>query len=266
MRRIPWPLPALLAWGAAWAAYWLVVHLAPSQPWSPLIGAVLGIALGLVLSMIGQGWWRRSLIAAGFPLSLVLSGVAVLPPWAWLLLLVLLALVYPLNAWRDAPLFPTPAHALRQLTVTASVQEGALILDAGCGLGHGLMALREAYPQARLHGVERSWPLWAWCVLRCPWARVRRGDMWKADWGSYALVYLFQRPESMPRALSKAQASMRSGTWLVSLEFEARDATAHATLALPDGRALWVYRLPLSKSMSAQTRVDDEEGSFSQGA
>ena len=108
------------------------------------------------------------------------------------------------------------------------------MLDAGCGLGDGLLALRAAYPDAQLHGIERSWPLRCLCALRCPWARVRQGDVWRANWSPYALVYVFQRPESMLRALEKAGAELRPGSWLVSLEFEARALAPTKMLTLSD--------------------------------
>jgi hypothetical protein len=57
-------------------------------------------------------------------------------------------------------------------------------------------------------------------------------------------VYLFQRPESLPRALAKADAEMADGGWLASLEFEASGWRPHAVLRCPDGRPLWLYRLP----------------------
>jgi len=120
-----------------------------------------------------------------------------------------------------------------------------MVLDAGCGLGDGLKALRAAYPQAELHGLEWSWPLRALCALRCPWARVRQGDIWRADWSGYALVYLFQRPESMPRAAAKALDELQPGAWLVSLEFEAADLPAVARLQAPDGRPVWLYQMPI---------------------
>lgn len=66
--------------------------------------------------------------------------------------LVLIVLVYPMNAWRDAPLFPTPLDALRTLALHAPLADGARVLDAGCGLGHGLRALRAVYPNVRLAG------------------------------------------------------------------------------------------------------------------
>ena len=85
----------------------------------------------------------------------------------------------------------------------------------------------------------------AWAArLRCPYARVRRGDLWRGSWAGYDLVYLFQRPESMPRALAKARAEMARGTWVASLEFEAPGWQPQCTLRCPDGRTLWLYRLP----------------------
>ena len=238
--RLPWPAPALIAWAGAWALHALLLPRA-----GPLAALLAGCALGTLASLWGTRWWRRVLIALGFPLSLALTGAAALPAWAWLIPLLLLLAVYPLNAWRDAPLFPTPAGALQGLETLAPLPPGARVLDAGCGLGDGLRALRQAYPQARLDGLERSWPLRWLCALRCPWARVRQGDIWLADWSSYQLVYLFQRPESMTRALVKA-GEMAPGSWLVSLEFPLPGVAPQAQWPVREGgRMVWVYCLPL---------------------
>jgi trans-aconitate methyltransferase len=153
-----------------------------------------------------------------------------------------------LNAWRDAPLFPTPVQALDDLPLHAPLADGARVLDAGCGLGHGLMALRRAYPRAALQGLEWSWPLRALCALRCPWAHVRQGDIWRADWSGYDMVYLFQRPESMARAAEKACTELRPGAWLVSLEFEATTLKPVAQFSAPGGKMVWLYQAPLSVS------------------
>ena len=206
------------------------------------------VAGALLVSAAPALWaatfWRRAIIAGGFPLSLLVSeGFGALPAWAWLLPLAALALAYPVTAWRDAPVFPTPRGALAGLATQVVLAPGASILDAGCGLGHGLRALRTVWPQARLAGVEWSWPLALVTRLRCPWAQVARADMWRASWAAHDLVYLFQRPESMAGALAKADAEMRPGSWVVSLEFEAAGRTPHARLALARGRVLWIYRL-----------------------
>jgi hypothetical protein len=250
-RLAVWPLPAVAAWLGAWLGFRGLV----GQGVEPAVAVGAATALGVAMSLWGSTWWRRLLIAGGFPLSLLLSGLGAggapgpaaalnIPAWGWLVPLVLLMLVYPMNAWRDAPLFPTPRNALADVAQHAPLPDGAVVLDAGCGLGQGLQALRMAYPSAILHGLEWSWPLRWLCALHCPWARVRQGDIWRADWSAYDMVYLFQRPESMPRAAAKALQQLRPGAWLVSLEFEAQDLSPVAVLQAPHRKTVWVYQQP----------------------
>src|SRR5690606_8281504 len=139
--------------------------------------------------------------------------------WAWLAPLALRWLLYPQSRWRGAPLFPTPAGGLRGLAALAPPPAGASVRDAGSGLGGGRRELHRESPEARLHGLEWSWPIALACRARCRLARVRRGDIWRADWGPHGLVYLFQRPETMPRAVEKAGRELLAGAWLASLEF-----------------------------------------------
>lgn len=242
LERLHWPLPAVLIWGAAWGLFVML------RIWGSTPELALGVAsaLGIAASLLGSSWWRRAMIGLGFPLSLLLTQSASLPAWVWLVPLLALLLIYPLNAWRDAPLFPTPLHALNDLAAQAPLASNALVLDAGCGLGDGLRALRAAYPQAKFTGIEWSWPLRALCGLRCPWATVRQGDIWTEDWSGYDMVYFFQRPESMPRAVAKARAELKNGAYLVSLEFEALSLKPFTRLDTVQGKPVWIYRLPLA--------------------
>ncbi|MCK9684717.1 class I SAM-dependent methyltransferase [Scleromatobacter humisilvae] len=242
--RLPalrWPLPALLAWAAGWV---VMLALLRTDAAAPALAVAAGLAVAALPALAAATFWRRVIVAGGFPVSLLASGVGgAIPAWAWLLPLAALALAYPVTAWRDAPVFPTPRDALAGLDRHITLAPAASVLDAGCGLGHGLRALRAVWPQARIAGVEWSWPLALATRLRCPWARVTRGDMWRGSWAAHDLVYLFQRPESMARALAKADAEMRPGSWVVSLEFEAAGRTPHARMALASGRPIWIYRV-----------------------
>jgi SAM-dependent methyltransferase len=243
-RTLRWPLPALLVWLAAAAA----AEAGHAVGAGALGGFTAGTLIGVLGSLLGHGRLQRVVIALGYPAAVAALGAASgLPVWAWLLPLLALLALYPLGTWRDAPLFPTPASALDGLAAAAPlagdrVRGAARVLDAGCGVGDGLRALRRAYPQASIEGVEWSWPLRLACAWRCPWARVRRGDLWRDDWSEYDLVYLFQRPESMPRVVEKARREMRPAAWLVSLDFEARGLKPAATLLAPSGQRLWIYR------------------------
>lgn len=237
---MPWPLPALLAWAAAWGVFAGATQgMSLPAPLALLPASTLAIAA----SFAGTTAWRRLFISLGFPLSLVAAGaLGDVPAWAWLLAMALLAALYPLRSWRDAPLFPTPAGALEGLSAAVPLPADACVLDCGCGLGDALRELHREYPHARLSGLEWSWPLRLACAWRTPFAMVRRADLWAEDWSAYDLVYLFQRPESMPRAAAKAARELPPGAWLVSLEFEVPGARPESVLHCADGRRVWLYR------------------------
>lgn len=239
LRRLPWPMPALLAWSAGWLAWWAAATCAAPHA----AGLLLALLASGMLAWPCQGTWRRLIAAAGFPLSAIVLGPAAgWPAWVWLLFMAPLLAVYPLRAWRDAPLFPTPADALEGLQQLVPVP--GRVLDAGCGLGHGLAALQRLWPQARLQGVEWSPLLARLAAWRCPAAHVVRGDMWAQSWSGYDLVYLFQRPESMARAWAKAERELPPGAWLVSLEFAVPGRAAQASLQAPGRRPVWLYAAP----------------------
>ena len=246
---VRWPMPALLVWAMAWAAFLVLQGVEPTRGLA-LPAAVLA---GLLPAWAwpGVAYWRRLIIAAGFPLSALGQGLGtmggadalLLPAWAWLLPLALLLLAYPLRAWGDAPMFPTPPDALEALPPVLRLGQGARLLDAGCGMGHGLQALHQAWPDALVDGTEYSAPL-AWIARwRCRFARVRRGDMWRDDWSQYDLVYLFQRPETMARAHAKARRELGLGCWLASLEFPVPGVKPTEVLQAEGKKTIWLYRI-----------------------
>lgn len=228
--------------------YAVLIATGAAAPW-PMLAAC---ALGVFFSVIGATRSRQWALALGFPLSLWLSGTAAVPAWAWLAPLALALLVYPIRSWRDAPLFPTPLQALREMPLRAPLPADAALLDAGCGLGDGLRALRVAYPRARFFGIETSWPLRVLAAIRCPWAKIWQGDIWREDWRSYDLVYLFQRPETIERAVAKARAELRPGAWLVSLEFVAASIEPTAVVYASADRPVWMYQHPFKPASGSR--------------
>lgn len=227
-----WPTSALVVWGLA----------ALSSAW---LGWSAACLLAATLALLHRRPWRRLVVAVGLPLALLLQGAA-LPAWAWLGPLLVLVLLYPRRLWRDAPLFHTPARAFDGLAGLLPLADGARLHDAGCGSGAALRAWHRAYPQLRLSGSEASRPLALWARWRCPWAEVRCGDLWAEDWSALDAVYLFQRPESMARALAKARAELGAGSWLLSLDFELPGVAPHWTRAAGRHRLLGYRREDLN--------------------
>ena len=88
-------------------------------------------------------------------------------------------------------------------------------------------------------------------------ARVRRGDMWAGSWSAFDFVYLFQRPETMPRAWAKAQQEMKPGAWLASLEFAVPGIEPVATLRQGGARPLHLYRVRPGVAKDRTTRASN---------
>lgn len=257
--RLRWPLTA----GLSWAAGWVAMRLALSGGLAPLAAVAAGLLVASTPALLGRRlgvdtFWRRLLVVAGFPALLLATGLAAgLPGWTWALPLALLALAYPVSAWRDAPVFPTPRDALAMLPARLHLPARPRLHDAGCGLGHGLQALRAAWPDAVLSGIERSVLLrWA-AALRCPWAQVTGGDMWRESWAGLDVAYLFQRPESMARAMAKAEAEMTPGSWLVSLEFTVPGRAPDVTVLTPGGRPVLAWRVRGTPGAGRRLKIMD---------
>ncbi len=247
-----WPWTAF----AAWVLGWLLLGGALAAGVQTLLALALAWAPSVLLAWWVGGRWRRLMVLAGLPLAVSVQQAAFAwPAWIWLLPMALLLALYPLSAWRDAPWFPTPPDALLALAPRLVLASDARMLDAGSGLGHGLVALRRAFPQARLDGMERSALLaWGSRMRRMTGVRVLRQDFWQRSWADYDLVYMFQRPESMDPAWRKACCEQRPGSWFVSLEFPVPGQVP--TLQLEPGpaspRAVYAYRLPPPAGAGAQ--------------
>jgi len=251
MHSLRWPLAALLSWALAWGLFALLAVVGVPAGLALAAGGFLGAALALLHAQR----WRRLIVALGFPLSILMLG-RVDATWAWLVPLGVLLLVYPLRSWSDAPLYPTPEGALEGLPGVVPLAPGSEVLDAGCGVGHGLAELARAYPEARLRGIEWSGLLArvARLLLRLRGvdAAVLQGDMWLLDWSGFALVYIFQRPESMAQAWAKARLEMLPGTHLASLDFEIPGEMPVARIELSGHHEVLVYKLGDWRADAAQ--------------
>ena len=123
-----WPFSALLVWTSGWLCYGLLLLGDIPALAAILWSALIGMLASAVARLRGYSTMRVAVFALGFPVSALLSGVVALPPWMWLLPLALALLFYPLHTLRDAPVFPTPLHALREGVVQPDTVPADLVV------------------------------------------------------------------------------------------------------------------------------------------
>ena len=73
--RLPalrWPLSALLAWAAGWAT---LLGLARLAALAPALAVAAGLLVAAAPALFAATFWRRVIVAAGFPVSLLATGL-----------------------------------------------------------------------------------------------------------------------------------------------------------------------------------------------
>ncbi len=237
-----WPLPALLGWSLAWAVFRGALFLG----WPAMAAAGCATA-----ARRGGGAARRQHRMApglhrrrfsGFAARLRHRRPAPAPsagcwPRCCCCCSIRCAAGATRRCFRPRPARSTacPRHI--------GLAPGARVVDAGCGLGAGLVALRRCFPSARLEGLDWSWPL----VIGLPAALSRRDGAARR----HLARRLVRLPAGLPvpapgehaaRGRRRPRASCAAGAWLVSLEFPApglqptaqhRTGPGQAGLALP---------------------------------
>ena len=113
----------------------------------------------------------------------------------------------------------------------ANIASDATIYELGCGWGKLVAALAEAFPQARIIGVEISpFPYWVarWRARRFPNVSLRRGNLFNCDLRDADAVtsYLMAKPtQKLAEFLDK---NLEAGTPVVALSFWFRNRVVSA--------------------------------------
>ncbi|MDX1914534.1 MAG: class I SAM-dependent methyltransferase [Methylophilus sp.] len=188
-----------------------------------IMQSVLSSAIAYSLKM--AIWWRW--IHFFFPIALWLMSIAHIPNTFYLVGFVVTLALYWTTFKTQVPFYPShPAvwKALLSLIQKEYQIKALRVIDIGSGLGDMSMYLAQSRKQDTVEGIEIA-PL-PWLISRLR-ARLKQstatftlGNYEALNFAAYDVVFAYLSPAAMPRLWQKATQEMRSGSLLVSLEFE----------------------------------------------
>lgn len=200
-----------------------------------------------------EWWWL--VIQFAFPLAVVAMLSAELPPWLFLVLLLLLGLFYWSTVRTRVPLYLSNRRtwdAVAALLPPARPGVTSRFVDLGCGLGGLLVHLARLRPDMNFVGMELAPLPAAWCKLRLlvsglDNARVEWRSFWPQKLAGYDVVFAFLSPVPMPRLWEKARREMQPGTLFISCEFPIAGQEPEQVVELDQARQsrLYLWRMPV---------------------
>jgi SAM-dependent methyltransferase len=246
LRRLP-PVPrALLAQALAFATLVALAQLGlrlPGLAWA-LLQALL--AAGLSWGMAFDFRWI--LMQAALPFLVRTLWGAAIPPWIYLALFLVLALVFGGGLLSRVPLYHASHDAWRKLEGLLPEKPGLRFVDLGCGFGGPVAHLARARPDGTFIGVEASPFTWLMAWLRClpqANAHIRLGSLWRTDLADVDVSYAFLSPVPMPALWAKARREMKHGSRFISHSFEIPGEVPHRVIPVKgrEGAQLLVWDL-----------------------
>jgi len=246
-------LPATRALAAMLIAALVVVGIAVllTEMTNQRLDLRFACALHGVLSLVvvwwwGLPWWWR-FIAVIFAPAVGIGLELSLPGWAWGFGFIVIAGLSWGAVVTRVPLFLSTTAIWSQVT-TLVPQTPVRVIDLGSGLGGLVLHLARQRPAARVEGIEVAPVTWliGWLRARCRRSpvRMRFGDYRRLDFSAYDVVFAFLSPAAMPDLWTKASAEMRTGTILVSCEFDIPGAPLARRIEIPGERPVLIWTMP----------------------
>ncbi|MGB2832361.1 MAG: class I SAM-dependent methyltransferase [Methylotenera sp.] len=194
-------------------------------------------------------WWRW--IHFGFPFAVWGMLQWQLPSEFYLICFMVTTSLFWTTFRSQVPFFPSrPAvwHEIAQLIPLEPQQQSIRLIDIGSGLGDMSMYIAKQRPECQAEGIEIA-PL-PWLIsqvrafLKQSSARFKLGDYYDLNFADYDIVFAYLSPVAMPLLWSKAFQEMRSGSLLISLEFEIKQMPPTFVITPKDGSPLlYVWRI-----------------------
>ncbi|RJG05911.1 class I SAM-dependent methyltransferase [Noviherbaspirillum cavernae] len=233
---------AALIQAASFAVVVAIAYALPLLSAAPLtiVGAALlqGAFAALISRLLKLApWWLP--IQAVFPIALVAMLSVRLPPEIFLVAFVALLGLYWTTFRTQVPFYPSGPKTWDAVLDILPADRPIRFIDVGSGLGGLVLRLAEARTDSVFVGIELAPLPWLASLLR-KWIRrsaahFTRGDYGRLDFAAYDVVFAYLSPAAMPALWQKAHAEMRTGTLLLSYEFDVPASEPHFVHVPVDG-------------------------------
>lgn len=206
-----------------------------------------GIIAAVSSRLFYQPRWWIPIHLLFLPTALGLS-ILNFPSWAYLLTLLVFALVFWGTVKGDVPLFLSSSAVAEAMISLVKQEHADSFVELGAGVGSVVVPLAKRFLLLNITALERA-PL-PWLILRyrCRLLSkviVQNKSLWDCDLANKNLVFAFLSPLFMDQLGEKVRREMRSGSLFVSSSFPVPGWAPESVMLLSDRRKtkLYCYRL-----------------------
>jgi hypothetical protein len=167
-------------------------------------------------------WWRW--IHLCFPLAVWIMFQWHIPNAIYLVGFIVSMSLFWTTFRTQVPFFPSRPVVWQQVASIIPQDSSMRLIDIGSGLGDMSMYMAKKRPDSQIEGIEIAPLPWVISFIR---AKLRRssakfilGNYQALDFANYDVIFAYLSPAAMRMLWDKASQEMRSGSLLISLEFE----------------------------------------------
>ena len=210
-----------------------------------LMQALLAATLSHLMGM--ANWWRW--IHLGFPMAILGMSSWHVPNEIYLTGFIISLSLFWTTFRSQVPFFPSRPIVWRQVENVMPKNRPLRLIDIGSGLGDMPMYIAKARPESYIEGIEIAPLPWLVSLVRSKLRRSRAifklGDYRSLNFADYDVIFAYLSPAAMLALWEKTRQEMKSGSLLISLEFEIPGLIPSMRIASGEhSPMLYVWRLP----------------------